>query len=76
VVEWPENVEAEDAVENERSSAGHAKSAGVGDVDGDGEEVRMYGGVGSASVSMMYYGSRLLVTGPFWRVEGAGSKGP
>ena len=55
VLESPENVDAEDAVEKERSSAGHAKNAGAGDADGDGEESRVRSGVGGVPASIIYH---------------------
>ena len=35
---------SEEAVENERSSSGHAERAGTGDIEGDGEESLVKGG--------------------------------
>lgn len=51
--ESPEKLDAEDAVENERSSGGHANSAGRGDAEGDGEESRVRMVVGDAADSMI-----------------------
>lgn len=45
----PEMLEVEDAVEADRSSGGHEKSAGVGEVEGEGDDARTVGGDPSVS---------------------------
>ena len=54
-LESPEKVDAEDAVEKDRSSGGHANSAGRGDADGDGEESRVREVVDGTVGSMISY---------------------
>jgi len=53
VLESAEKDDAEDAVENERSSGGHANSAEDGDTDGDGEDSRVRKMVDCRSGSMI-----------------------
>ena len=48
-----EKFDAEDAVDTDRSNGGQAKIAGVGDVDGEGEEARRAGGDWGVGASMI-----------------------
>ncbi len=53
-------MDAEDAVEKERSSSGHANSAGVGDMEGDGDESRMGTWAGGVDAFMFEIQTRNL----------------
>ena len=46
-------------VEKQRSSGGQASSAGVGEIDGDGEEPRVKGGEGMSESSLIIVGVAL-----------------
>lgn len=43
-------------VEKQRSSGGQARSAGVGEIEGDGEEPRVKGGDGMGESSLIIVG--------------------
>jgi hypothetical protein len=45
-----------DIVEKHRSNGGHARRAGVGDTEGEGEEPRVSGGEGMAQSSLIIVG--------------------
>lgn len=60
VEEQPDVVETVEAVEKHRSNDGQARSAGVGEADGDGEEPRVRGGEGMGDSSLKFNGIVLL----------------
>lgn len=61
-VEWPEAVDAavDDVADTDLSSGGHADSAGVGEIDGEGEESLVVGGDADTLRSMATAGLRAI----------------
>jgi len=57
--EWPEKEDIVEEVEKQRFNGGQARSAGVGEIDGDGEEPRVRGGEGMSASSLIIVGVAL-----------------
>ena len=51
----------DDAAENDRLNGGHASKAGVGEMDGEGDESLVIGGELEASLSVAVDGLRAIV---------------
>lgn len=61
VVDGLEKVEADELAEKDLSSLGHADSAGVGEMEGEGEESLVNGGDAEALLSVVAEGLGIML---------------